>query len=311
MKSKKIKVFAPATVSNVGPGFDLMGFAIHGIGDEIELSISKNNFIQIKKIIGDNNRLPYDTNKNTATVSILSLFKSHQIKVGLDIIIRKKMGIGSGLGSSSASAVAGVFAVDKLLGLNLPKQELLSHALAGELIASKSIHADNIAPCLYGGFILIRSYNPIDIVQIDFPKNLFCSILYPEIEIKTSEARIILDKKVDRSVAISQAGNASALIVGLIKKDFQLISRSMEDFIAEPKRAVLIPCYNEVRNAALNSGALNCNISGSGPSMFSFSTSEKDALRIVSEMKKAAFKKGFKSKTYVSMINYDGPSVIK
>jgi homoserine kinase len=311
MKTKKIKVFAPATVSNVGPGFDLMGFAINGVGDELEVSISNADGVRIKKIFGDNNRLPYNPYKNTAAVSILSLLESYQIKIGLDIVIWKKMGIGSGLGSSAASAVAGVFAANKLLGLNLSKQELLKHALAGELIASKSIHADNAAPCLFGGFVLIRSYNPIDIVKIDYPHNLFCSIIYPDIEIKTSDARKILDKKVERKIAIAQAGNASGLIAGLIKKDFKLISRSMEDFIAEPKRAQLIPCYNEMKNAALTNGALNCNISGSGPSMFSFSTSEKEAHKIVNAMKKTALKNGIKSKTFVSKINGNGTSVIK
>lgn len=311
MKMKKINVFAPATVSNVGPGFDIMGFALNHPGDEVEVAISKGAEIKIQKIYGDNNRLPYDIKKNTVTASIISLLYAHKIKVGLNIVIRKTMGIGSGLGSSAASAVAGVYAVNRLLNLNLTKNELLKHALAGEKISSGTLHADNVAPCLFGGFVLVRSYNPLDIVQIDYPKNLFCSVIYPSIEIKTSGARQLLNKKVKREIAISQAGNASGLIAGLLTKDFDLVSRSMEDFIAEPKRSKLIPCYNEVRNSALSNGALNCNISGSGPSMFSFSDSEKAAKRIAVAMKKAATSKGLQSKIYISKINDRGPMVVK
>lgn len=309
--SKKIKVFAPASVSNVGPGFDLMGFALNEPGDEIEITITSGNEIRIKKIIGDGGTLPYHINKNTATAAIQSLLKKYNIKIGLDVVINKKMGIGSGLGSSAASAVGGVYAVNKLLNLKLSKYELLEHAIAGEFIASKGIHADNVAPCLFGGFVLIHSYNPIEIVQIDYPKNFYCSIVYPDIEIKTCDARKMLGKNVPLKTAIAQAGNASGLVAGLLTKNYDLIGRSIVDHIAEPKRAKLIPCYDEIRNAALSAGALNCNISGSGPSMFAFSTSPKDADKIAVAMKKAALSKGFKSKIYVSQINNKGPVVLK
>mgnify|MGYP000719454896 CR=1 FL=1 len=310
MAQNKIKVFAPATVSNVGPGFDIMGFALNQPGDIVEVSLAKGNDIRIRKIYGSK-VLPYNPSTNTATASIISLLKSLKIKVGLDVVIRKNMGIGSGLGSSAASSVAGVFAVNKLLNLKLSKSELLVHALNGELISSGTLHADNVAPCLFGGFVLIRSYDPLDVIKIDYPKNLFCTVIYPQIEIKTSEARKILDKKVDRSVAIAQTGNASSLITGLITNNIDLISRSMKDFIAEPKRAKLIPCYDQVRIAALSNGAINCNISGSGPSMFSFSTSEVDAKRIANVMKEAAQSLGLNSVTYISKINQRGPIVLK
>jgi homoserine kinase len=307
---KKIKVFAPATVSNVGPGFDIMGFALNQPGDVVEAALTKGNRISIKKIYGSRD-LSYNPSKNTATASIISLLKSYKIRVGLEVVIRKNMGIGSGLGSSAASSVAGVFAVNKLLNLKLSKSELLVHALNGEIISSGSLHADNVAPCLFGGFVLIRSYDPLDIIKIDYPENLFCTVLYPQIEIKTSEARKILDKKIPRHNAIAQAGNASGLIAGLITKDIDLISRSMKDYIAEPKRKELIPCYDVVRIAALANGAINCNISGSGPSMFSFSTSLEDAERIASAIKDAALSEGLRSETYISKINNRGPVVIK
>src|SRR3989339_317196 len=307
---KKIKVFAPASVSNVGPGFDMMGFALHEPGDEVEIKLNSSKEIRITKITGDGGKLPLDPEKNTTTGAIKSLLNKYNINVGLDVAIHKKMGIGSGLGSSAASSVGGVFAINKLLNLKLSKLDLLEHAIAGEFIASGSVHADNVAPALFGGFVLIRSYNPIDIIQLDYPRNLFCSIVYPDIVIKTIDARRILDKTFELKTGIAQAGNAAGLVAGLLRNDISLIGRSIIDLFAEPKRATLIPCYDEIRQAALNAGAINCNISGSGPSMSAFSTSQIDAERIALEMKKAAKKKGFGSKTYVSKINEKGPRVL-
>ncbi|PKL88547.1 MAG: homoserine kinase [Ignavibacteriae bacterium HGW-Ignavibacteriae-2] len=307
---ESIKVFSPASVSNVGPGFDIMGFALHQPGDEVIVKKSNLNKIEITKISGDNGRLPLNPNENTTTVGIQSLLKDQNINVGLKIEIHKKMGIGSGLGSSAASAVAGVFAVNSLLNLNLSNDELLKHCMAGEYVASKAFHADNVAPALYGGFILIRDYNPIDIIKIDLPSDLYCSILYPDIEIKTCEARKILKPNVKLKTAISQAGNSAGLIVGFMKNDFELISRSLVDHLAEPFRSKLIPGYDKIRDAALNVGAINCNITGSGPSMFAFSTSESDALKIVRAMKNASSKFTKSNKTYVSKINLTGPKIL-
>lgn len=311
MNVNKIKVFAPATVSNVGPGFDLMGFALNEPGDEVEVKLNKTGGLKIVKITGDSGILSLDPDKNTATVAIKSLLKKYGIETGLDVTIHKKMGIGSGLGSSAASAVAGVFAVNKLLNLRLSKFDLLEHAIAGENISSGSTHADNVAPSLYGGFILVRSYNPMDIIEIDYPKNLYCAVVYPEIVIKTAEARKILDDKIDRSKAIAQAGNAAGLIKALLTNDLDLLGRSIIDHIAEPKRAVLIPCYEKVRVAALDAGAINCNISGSGPTMFSFARSKSYAAAIAAAMKKAFKTNGFESKIYISKINAKGPVVLK
>ncbi len=311
MSSKSIRVFAPASVSNVGPGFDMMGFALYEPGDEIIIKKNNSKELRIVNIEGDNGNLPVDVDKNTTTVAIKSLLEKYDLNVGLDVSIHKKMGIGSGLGSSAASAVAGVFAVNELLDLKLSKLDLLVHAMAGEFVASGSIHADNVAPCLFGGFVLIRSYNPLDIIQIDYPKNLYCSIVYPDIVIKTKEARKILSKTVKLKTAIAQAGNASGLIIGLMTKNYDLISRSIIDLIAEPKRAKLIPCYNKVRKAALDNGALNCNITGSGPSMFAFSTSSKDAERIANAMFNAVIQSGLKGKKYISKINGKGPIILE
>lgn len=308
--SNSIKVFAPASVSNVGPGFDLMGFALEYPGDVIIVTTKKQNGLVIRKISGDGNVLPTNPKLNTTTVAIRSLLEKYNISTGLDVEIRKKMGIGSGLGSSAASSVGGVFAVNKLLDLKLTKDELLKYALAGEMIASGSLHADNIAPALYGGFILVRSYDPIEILKIQYPKKLFVSIVYPDIVIKTCEARKMLPKRVSVKTAVAQAGNSAGLITGLLTSNYELIGKSIMDSIAEPYRAKLIPCYDDVREAAFNAGALNCNITGSGPSMFAFSTSLKDAETINRAMKNAAKKCGYKSKTYLSKINKHGPKII-
>ena len=308
--SKSIKVFAPASVSNVGPGFDLMGFALESPGDEIIVRRKNRSGLFINKISGDGYVLPTDPKRNTTTVAIQSLLDKYDISDGLDVEIRKKMGIGSGLGSSAASSVGGVYAVNKLLGLKLSKDELLEHALAGEIIASGSLHADNIAPALYGGFILVRSYDPIEILKIQFPRKLFVSIVYPDIVIKTCEARKMLPLTVPVRTAVSQAGNAAGLINGLLTSNYELIGKSIIDSIAEPLRSKLIPCYKEIRDAALSAGALNCNITGSGPSMFSFSRSLSEAEKINKVMKDAVRRSGYKSKSYLSGINRVGPKVI-
>lgn len=307
---KSIRVFAPASVSNVGPGFDIMGFALLEPGDEIKLTLRKDNRIVINKITGDSGKLPFDVDKNTASVAIKTFLKKQNITAGLNIEIHKKMGIGSGLGSSAASSVGAVFALNKLLGTNLTKSKLLEFAIAGEQIASGAVHADNVAPCLFGGFILVRSYNPIDIIHPKIKRNLYCSIVYPKLEIKTCEARKILDKKIDLKLAVSQAGNAASLILGLTTGDIKLIGRSLVDNIAEPKRAKLIPFYDAIREAAFNAGAINCNITGSGPSMFAFSEDIECANQIAQAMGTAVKKAGLKYKTYISKINKVGPYII-
>jgi len=310
MSRESIKVFAPASVSNVGPGFDILGFALNQPGDEIILSKTQNDKIEISKITGDEGKLPTNVEKNTASVAILSLMKKYKIKNGVSIHINKKMGLGSGLGSSAASAVGAVFAYNELFELNLSKDELLEHALAGEFVASKAIHADNVAPSLFGGFVLIRGYEPIDLIKINYPSDLFCTIIYPDIEIKTSEARAILPKEVSLKSLISQTGNIAALIYGLSTGNYQVISRALKDVIVEPVRSKLILGYDEIKIAALEAGAFGSGISGSGPSMFALSNSEEIANKIASETQKVVSNLGLKSVTYVSKINEVGPKIL-
>ncbi|NOX65025.1 MAG: homoserine kinase [Chlorobi bacterium] len=310
MNSQSIKVFAPASVSNVGPGFDILGFALHEPGDEIILTKSDSDKLEITNITGDGGKLPYDIEKNTASVAIKSLMDKYEIRVGISVEINKKMGLGSGLGSSAASAVAAVVAVNELLELGLNKNQLLEHALAGEFVASKAIHADNVAPALFGGIVLIRGYHPIDVIQIPSPEELYCTIIYPDIEIKTSEARAILPDSVPLKDMISQTGNIASLIYGLATSDYKLISRSLNDAVIEPVRSKLISGYSEIKKAAIDAGALGSSISGSGPSLFALSNSEDVANKIAVDTKTVVDSLGIGSITYISKINEAGTKIL-
>ncbi|MBN2570948.1 MAG: homoserine kinase [Ignavibacteriales bacterium] len=310
MEKNKIKIAVPASVSNVGPGFDIMGFAIDVISDVITLTRNNHEEIVIKKITGDNGKLTYDPNKNTCTVGMIHLLKYLKLNIGFDVIIEKKIGIGSGLGSSAASAVGGVFALNELLDKPFKKKELLNFAMEGEKIASKATHADNVAPCLFGGFILIRDYNPIDIVNLPFPKNLYCTIIHPQIEIETAASRKLLGKKVDFKKAITQWGNVGGLIAGLTTNNYNLIGRSIKDVIVEPIRGKFIPFYEDIKKVAYKSGVLGCNISGSGPAIFTLSDNKKIAIIAARKMQEVCTQNKIVSKIYISKIDKQGPKVL-
>jgi homoserine kinase len=307
---KEIKVFAPASVSNVACGFDIMGFAIDQPGDEVILKINENSGVKITKITGDSGKLPLDPAKNTAGAPIIALLKHLGLNIGVEIEIHKKMPLGSGLGSSAASAVAASFAMNEMLHAKLTKKELLPFAIEGEKIASGAVHADNVAPCLYGGFVLIRGYNPIDVVEIPVPDDLYCTIIHSQIEINTLEARKILPQEISLQKAKTQWGNTAGLIAGLMKQDYGLISRSLVDVVIEPVRASLIPGYDKIKNAAMEAGALGSNISGSGPAIFALSNSKEKAEEIGRAMKAEVDKINLSSTVYISKINKQGPKVL-
>ncbi|GJM27661.1 MAG: homoserine kinase [Cyclobacteriaceae bacterium] len=307
---RSVKIFAPATVANVTCGFDILGFAVHQPGDEVTLKRKDSPGIIIQEIKGDGGLLPRDINKNTASVAIKAYLDHLKLDCGIEIFLEKKMPLGSGLGSSAASAVAAVFGVNELIGRPLSPMELLPFAMQGEFEACGEAHADNVAPALLGGFVLIRSYNPLDVVKIDAPKDLFASIVHPQIEIATKDARSILKKSLLLKDAVTQWGNVAGLITGLIKEDYDLISRSMEDVIVEPVRSMLIPGFDQVKSAALNAGALGCGISGSGPSIFSLSRSSETATKVANEME-ACFKQlDIICDVFISPVNQEGPLII-
>lgn len=307
---KEVRVFAPASVSNVACGFDVMGFVIDQPGDEVLLRLSENPGIRITRITGDGGRLPYDAAENTAGAPVTAICSYLNIDAGIEIEIHKKMPLGSGLGSSAASAVAAAFAADRLLEAGLPKDKLLEFALKGEQIASGAIHADNVAPSLYGGFVLIRGYDPIDIVEIPVPEDLCCIVLHPDIEINTKESRRLLPREVPMEAAKTHWGNTAGLVAGLMKGDYGLISRSLKDVIVEPIRGRFIPCYERIKSAAIEAGALGCNISGSGPSIFAL-TDSYDRAAVIGENMKAALERSINSEIFISGINRQGPVVLE
>lgn len=308
---QSIKVFAPATVANVVCGFDILGFALNEPGDEVEMQISKKTGVRITEITGDEGRLPKDAAKNTVSASV-QYFLQHigQPDLGVEIKLHKKMPIGSGLGSSSASTVAGLFAINSLLGNPLTQNELVPFAMKGEELACGYGHADNVAPSLLGGFVLIRSYEPLDIISLPYPKNLFCAVVFPEVDVPTRDARQMIRSKVLLKDAVAQWGNIAGLVSGLFLNDTDLIGRSMKDIIIEPVRSILIPDFYLLRELALNQGAISFGISGSGPSVFAFCKDEKTAGSVTGAIQKHLSTLDITSKSYISSVNGQGPKIL-
>ncbi|MGZ3943777.1 MAG: homoserine kinase [Mucilaginibacter sp.] len=306
-----IKVFAPATVANVVCGFDVLGFAVNEPGDEVIMRVTDKPGITISKITGDNGRLPLDPKRNTVSVSVEHYLKSiDRTDIDLDIELHKKMPIGSGLGSSSASTVAGLFAAKTLLGDETDAAKLLPFAMKGEEMACGHGHADNVAPALLGGFVLIRSYEPLDVIKLPHPKDLYCAIVFPDVDVPTREARQIIRSKIQMKDAVTQWGNIAGLVSGLFMNDIDLIGRSMKDILVEPVRSMLIPDFYKMREIAMELGAVSFGISGSGPSVFSFTRDEQTALRITQKLQKHLAGININSNTYVSTINDAGPKIL-
>ncbi len=304
----EIKIFSPATVANVACGFDVLGFCLDHVGDEMVIRKTDKKGIFITKSIGFD--LPMEAELNVAGVSALAMYEATRPDFGFEIEIHKKIKPGSGIGSSAASAVGSVFGMNELLGRPYNKTELTQFAIKGEALASKCEHADNLAPAIFGGFTLVKSLKPLEVLQIPVPDNLYATIIHPKIEIKTAEARAILPKEVSLQKAITQWSNFGSLIHGLHTNDYQLIKRSLHDAIIEPHRSKLIPYYSEVKNEALKAGALGIGISGSGPSIFSLSEGIEQAENVKDAINKVYSKTNIEFDTFVSKINIDGIKII-
>ncbi|MBK8621901.1 MAG: homoserine kinase [Saprospiraceae bacterium] len=306
-----IKVFAPGSISNVCVGFDILGFAIHGPGDEIIISEGKESGLKITEIRGAKGKLPLDTSQNTAGVSALALLQ-HLGESGrpLEMIIHKKMPFGSGLGSSAASAVGGVFAVSEFLKTGLSKLDLLPFAIEGEKAADGAVHADNVAPSLLGGMIIIRDNVKFDVKKLPIPAGLFISVIYPHVMILTKESRAILKKEVPMDLFIKQQGNLAAFVSAMYTSDFGLLKKSLDDLVIEPQRAHLIPHFYELKEMALREGALGFSISGAGPSMFAICDNSFIAEEIAKQAQSLYSKQKLICDTYVSKINHDGAIVL-
>jgi len=309
MVLEEIKVFAPATVANVGCAFDILGFALENIGDE--MIFRKTNHPGVKIISKGLGNLPAEPQKNVAGVVAIEMLKKEDGSFGVEIEINKLINPGSGIGSSAASASGAAYGLNELFGKNYSIHELIHFAMLGEALASGAMHADNVAPAITGEFSLIRGYNPLDMIVIDAPQDLYCTIIHPQIEIKTKEAREMLPKQVPLKDAVIQWGNVAGLIAGLYQSDYKLIGRSLKDIIIEPQRAKLIPGFPELKQAAMDSGALGCSISGSGPSVFALSEGEQRAQAIHNSFNEVYKNKGIDYNLFVSKIGKQGSRLIK
>lgn len=304
MNQNEIKVFCPATVANISCGFDVLGVALNSVGDEMTVRKVSEKGIKITKLTGQD--LPKETLNNVAGVAGNAFLLAADYDGGFEIEINKKIKPGSGIGSSAASSAGAVWAMNYLLGNPFSKTELVKFAMEGERLASEVAHADNVAPALFGGFTLVRSYSPLDVITIPAPSELYVTIIHPQIEIKTSDSRKILKTTISMETGIKQWGNVGGLVAGLFKEDYELIGRSLEDHIVEPIRSILIPGFDEVKKVALQAGALGSGISGSGPSIFAFSKGNETAIKVGDAMKMVYDKIGIAYEIHVSKINMDG-----
>jgi len=305
---KEIRIFCPATVSNVCCGFDVLGYCLDKIGDEMVVRRTTDKGVKISKIEGFD--LPFEAHKNVAGVSALALMKDYQPECGFEIEIYKRIKPGSGIGSSAASASGSVYAINQLLGRPYNKTQLTNFAIQGEFIASQSKHADNLAPAIFGGFVFVKSIDPLEILDLPSPAELYTVILHPQIEIKTAEARAILPKSILFQNAKDQWSNLGSFIHGLHTNDHELIKRSLHDSVAEPYRCQFIPHFKDLKNIADNCGALGFGISGSGPSMFAL-TKEKEVANEVEKALSAFYHKSdIKFQTYISKVNREGIQII-
>lgn len=280
---KCIRVFSPATVANVSCGFDVLGLALDSTGDVLEVRLTDEPGIRITEITGQD--LPLDPDRNVCGVAVKQMLTELESEAGIEIALHKGIKPGSGIGSSAASSAGAVWAVNELLGRPFEVSALIPFAMEGERLASEVAHADNVAPALLGGFALVRSYEPLDVISLPCPPELHAVVLHPQIELKTSDSRKILKSKITLQQGIRQWGNLAGLVAGLYENDYALIGRSLQDHIVEPVRSVLIPKYDLVKQAAREAGALGSGISGSGPSIFALCEGSEKAEAVAKAMK--------------------------
>jgi homoserine kinase len=305
---EEVKIFAPATVANVSCAFDILGFAMESVGDEMIFSKKTEKKISIS--VPDGSNLPTAPEKNVAGVVAQAMLKKANAGFGVHIHIEKRIKPGSGIGSSAASSAGAAFGINKLLGGVFSKSQLVEFAMLGEALASGIPHADNVAPAIMGGFALVRSYSPLEIIKIPSPEDLYCTVIHPQIEVKTENSRKILKKNILLKDAVEQWGNIAGLIAGLYTQNYGLIGRSLEDKIVEPVRSILIPLFFELKEAFKQAGALGGGISGSGPSVFALSKGKQTAENVANAMNNVYAKTGVNFDIHLSKINDEGITLL-
>jgi homoserine kinase len=312
MGNQRLRVFAPATVANIGPGFDVLGLALSRPGDLLEAELAEAPGVEIVEVTGDGGRLSRDAMKNVAGRAAADVLRRTSSAKGLRLWLHKQMPLASGLGSSGASSAAGAVAANELLGRPLSPRDVVLSAMEGECAASGTPHADNVAPSVLGGFVLVRSYDPFEIVQLPVPDGLRIAVVHPHCQVSTAAARrLVKERTYGLDVIVPNIGSVASLVAALYRGDLPLLGRSIDDRIIEPLRATLIPGFAEVKKAALGAGALGCSIAGSGPSVFAFADDDKTAERAGAAMQ-AAFTSAAQldSDLFTGKVSTDGARVV-
>jgi homoserine kinase len=287
---KTARAFAPATIGNVGVGFDVLGLALAGIGETAIVEKIDSPTVVVEPVPGFPD-LPLDPKQNTASAGLVELIRDKELKFGFRVRLQKQIPIGSGLGGSAASAVAAIVAANGLLKKKLTNDELLHYALTGEAVATQSRHADNVAPCLFGGLVFVRNHPKLRFVPVKTPSHLRAVVLLPKLSINTKYAREILKPTVPLMTMVEQTANLTGFLLGCIYNKIDLIKESLRDVVVEPQRAILIPSFSELQTAAIRAGALGCSISGSGPTLFAL-TEVKFAAKVQRAMVECAKTRG-------------------
>jgi homoserine kinase len=312
MGNRRIRVFAPATVANIGPGFDVLGLALSNPGDLLDAELSDTPGVEIVEVTGDAGRLSRDATKNVAGLAAADVLRRAGSTKGLRLWLHKGMPVASGLGSSGASSAAGAVAANEMLGRPLSPLDVVLSAMEGECAASGTAHADNVAPSVMGGIVLVCSYDPFEIVELPVPDALRVAVVHPHCQVSTAEARrLVKERTYGLDVIVPNIGSVAALVAALYRGDLPLLGRSIDDRIIEPLRATLIPGFAAVKDAALAAGAFGCSIAGSGPSVFAFADSDTSAQAVGAAMQ-AAFKSaaGLGSDLFWGKVSTEGARVI-
>ena len=303
-----LKIFSPATVANVSCGFDSLGFAVDAVGDEMTFTKTTEKGVKITKITGAN--LTYNVDENAASAVVKKILVEANANFGIELTIHKGFSPGSGLGSSAASAAGAAFGVNQFLENKYSELELTKFAMFGEEVACGSQIADNVAAAIYGGFVLVRSYNPLEIIKLPVPSELRVVAIHPQIEVKTKDAREVLPTKIPLKDAVTQWANVGGLIAGLYTDNYNLISNSLVDIIVEPHRKKLIPFFDDVKNAALKAGALGAGISGSGPTIFALCKGDEIAKEVYKAIKESYKNTGIDFTMFTSKVNSEGMKIL-
>ena len=303
-----LKIFSPATIANVSCGFDSLGLAVDEIGDEMTFVKTPQKGVEITNITGA--ELTYDVDKNAASAVVKKMLLDAKADFGIQLTMHKGYFPGSGLGSSAASSAGAAFGANQLLGKPYSNLELTKFAMFCEEVACRSQIADNVAAAIYGGFVLIRSYQPLEVVKLPVPSELRLVAIHPQIEVRTEDARNVLPKEIALKDAVTQWANVGGLISGLYSNNYELISNSLKDVIVEPHRKKLIPFFDEVKSAAIKAGALGAGISGSGPTIFALCKGDEITEQVYNAIEKSYRNKNIDFEMYTSKVNKEGIKII-